>query len=317
MPFGKLDSLIAHINIIFGGRKIFIGFVLFVAQRIVSLFPNRIAETVFFLLLRHIQLIFCNIGAGDTVLRIDGAAIQLLMRCLHKEKSVADSALPRVMSGGKPLEHIGNIKIEHTVEMNSAAENSRAVLVFKDNRCHPNSRLKRKIVCDLSSVQFINPFRHFFSSEEFFCKTGKERFIPKSVLCEIYKIHHRNLIEIEGVGTKINVGFYEFGKNDNVVMHSRTFGNKIDVRYRHGRKAALPLPDFIIAEKQINMFIFPADIKIRKRFYFSDKIEYFFYGLPNACKQFVTVIFRIQSVIQIIEFIARLKNVEQLVGGDV
>ena len=100
-------------------------------------------------------------------------------------------------------------------------------------------------------------------------------------------------------------------------MHSRAFGDKIDIRYRHGRKAALPLFDFIITEKQINMFVLFADIKIRKRFYFFDKMEYFFYGLPNAYKQFVAVIFRIQSVIQIIEFIARLKNVEQLVGGDV
>ena len=100
-------------------------------------------------------------------------------------------------------------------------------------------------------------------------------------------------------------------------MHSRAFGNKIDIRYRHGRKAALPLFDFIITEKQINMFVLFADIKIRKRFYFLDKIEYFFYGLPNAYKQLIAVIFRIQSVIQIIEFIARLKNVEQLVGGDV
>jgi len=100
-------------------------------------------------------------------------------------------------------------------------------------------------------------------------------------------------------------------------MHSRAFGNKIDIRYRHGRKAALPLFDFIITEKQINMFVLFADIKIRKRFYFPDNIKYFFYGLPNACKQLIAVIFRIQSVIQIIEFIARLKNVEQLVGGDV
>ena len=225
--------------------------------------------------------------------------------------------MPGVMSGGKPFEQIGDIKIEHTVKMDAAAEHSRAVLVFKDNRCHPNSRFKRKIVCDFSSVQFINPFCHLFFSEKFFCKTGKENFVPKSVLGEIYKIHHRNLIEIECVGTKINVGFYEFGKNDNVVMHCRTFGNKIDIRYRHGRKAALPLFDFIITEKQINMFVLFADIKIRKRFYFFDKMEYFFYGLPNAYKQFVAVIFRIQSVIQIIEFIARLKNVEQLVGGDV
>ena len=239
------------------------------------------------------------------------------MRGFHKEKSVTDSALPGVMSGGKPLEHIGNIKIEHTVEMNSAAEHSRAVFVFKDNRRHPNSRFKRKIVCNLSSIQFFDPFRYFFSSEKFFCKTGKECFVPESVLGEIYKIHHRNLIKIEGVGAKINVGFYEFGKNDNVVMHSRAFGNKIDIRYRQGRKAALPLFDFIITEKQINMFVLFADIKIRKRFYFPDNIKYFFYGLPNACKQLIAVIFRIQSVIQIIEFIARLKNVEQLVGGDV
>lgn len=104
MPFGKLDCLIAHIYIVFGGRQIFIGFVLFVAQRIVSLFPSRIAETVLFLLLRYIQLVLCNIGAGNAVLRIDGAAIQLLMRGFHKEKSVTDSALPGVMSGGKPLE---------------------------------------------------------------------------------------------------------------------------------------------------------------------------------------------------------------------
>lgn len=180
---------------------------LFVAQRIVSLFPNRIVETVLFLLLRHIQFIFCNIGAGDAVLRIDGAAIQLLMRRLHKEKSVTDSALPGVMSDSKPLEHIGDIKIEHTVKMNSAAEHSRAVFVFKDNRCHPNSRFKRKIVRNFSSIQFLDPFRHFFSSEKFFCKVGKENFVPKSVLCEICKIHHRNLIEIEGVGTKVNVGF--------------------------------------------------------------------------------------------------------------
>ena len=94
MPFGKLDCLIAHIYIVFGGRQVFVGFVLFVSQRILSLFPNRIAETVLFLLLRHIQLVFCNIGARDAVFRIDGAAIQLLMRHLHKEKSVADSALP-------------------------------------------------------------------------------------------------------------------------------------------------------------------------------------------------------------------------------
>ena len=125
---------------------------LFVAQRIVSLFPNRIAETVLFLLLRHIQLVFCNIGAGNAVLRIDGAAIQLFMRGFHKEKSVADSALPGVMSGGKPFEQIGDIKIEHTVKMDAAAEHSRAVLVFKDNRCHPNSRFKRKIVCNFSGV---------------------------------------------------------------------------------------------------------------------------------------------------------------------
>ena len=103
-------------------------------------------------MLRHVQLVFCNIGAGNAVLRIDGAAIQLLMRGFHKEKSVTDSALPGVMSGGKPLEHIGNIKIEHTVEMNSAAEHSRAVFVFKDNRRHPNARLKRKIVRNFSGV---------------------------------------------------------------------------------------------------------------------------------------------------------------------
>lgn len=164
------------------------------------------------------------------------------------------------MSGGKPLEQIGHIKIEHTVKMDAAAKHSRAVLVFKDNRCHPNSRFKRKIVRDFSSVQFINPFCHLFFSEEFSCKAGKEHFIPKSVLGVIYKIHHRNLIEIEGVGAKVNVRFYEFGKDDNVVMPSRAFGNKIDIRYRHLRKAALPLFDFIIAEKQINMFVFPADI---------------------------------------------------------
>ena len=200
--------------------------------------------------------------------------------------------------------------------MDSAAKHSRAVFTFKDNRCHPNSRFKCKIVRNFSSVQFLDPFRHVFFSEKFSCKTGKENFVPKSVLCEIYKIHHRNLIKIKGVGTKIDVGFYEFGKNDDVVIHSRAFGNKIDIRYWHGRKAALPLFDFIITEKQINMLVFPADIKIRKRFNFPDKMEYFFYGLPNACKQFVAAIFRIQSVIQIIEFIARLKNGKQLVGGE-
>ena len=104
MPFGKLDCLIAHINIIFGGQQIFIGLMLFVAQRIVSLFPSRIAETVLFLLLRHIQLVLCNIGAGNAVLRIDGAAIQLLMRGFHKEESVTDSALPGIMSGCESFE---------------------------------------------------------------------------------------------------------------------------------------------------------------------------------------------------------------------
>ena len=128
------------------------------------LFPKRIAEPVLFLLLRHIQFVFCNIGAGNAVLRIDGAAIQLLMRRFHKEKSVADSALTGVMPGGKSGKHIGDIKIEHSVKHHASAEDA-AAFDFYDYGSDFYGRVQGEIVEGFRMVALLYFFDYFGVAE--------------------------------------------------------------------------------------------------------------------------------------------------------
>ena len=92
------------------------------------------------------------------------------------------------MSGGKPLEHISNIKIEHTVKHYPPAENA-AAFGCHDHGSVFHGRVQGEIVEGFRMVALLYFFDYFGIAEHFPRELRQFMFGSFIVFREIHKVH--------------------------------------------------------------------------------------------------------------------------------